>query len=328
MRAITIACTITLFAALACSDNSEKKPSTPTGGGTKPPTTGWKAAVGDGGTLLETFDDSSWEVRKITDHDLWAVSCVDNELGWSVGAQGFIGHTRDGGWSWPAQDSGVTSTLRAVSFARSADGAEVGLAVGDAATLLTTSDGGQHWSHIDVSESAILRGTAITQGATLLVAVGDGGLVLTSTDFGRHFETTHIADASNLYDVALDATGELALAVDSNGGNWASHDGARSFELEHRADAALESVSLGATAQLGSAAGQGAPLLRDADGTWRQRVGDGTPLHATLVGPHEDRAYFAGDAGTLLETADRDQLLRVNADTRAALRGIEDLEDR
>ena len=38
--------------------------------------------------------------------------------------------------------------------------------------------------------------------------------------------------------------------------------------------------------------------------------------------------WFAGDAGTLLETTDRDQLLRVNADTHAALRGIEDLEAR
>jgi photosystem II stability/assembly factor-like uncharacterized protein len=279
--------------------------------------------------LLETFDDSSWELRKITDHDLWAVSCIDNEVGWSVGARGFIGHTRDGGWSWPAQDSGVTSTLRAVSFARSVDGAEVGLAVGDAGTLLTTTDGGEHWSRTALNEAATLRGTAITQGATLLVAVGDGGLVLTSTDFGLHFESTRIATASDLYDVALDATGELALAVDSSGGIWASHDGARSFELELRAQAALESVSLGATARLGSAAGTtGAALLRDADGQWRSLADDGTPLHATLVGPHEDRAYFAGDAGTLLETAARDQLLRVSADTQAALRGIEDLEDR
>jgi photosystem II stability/assembly factor-like uncharacterized protein len=256
------------------------------------------------------------------------VSCIDNEVGWSVGARGFIGHTRDGGWSWPTQSSGVTTTLRAVSFARTADGAEVGLAVGDAATLLTTSDGGQHWSRIAVDASATLRGTAITQGATLLVAVGDGGLLLTSTDLGRHFETARIAQASDLYDIALDATGELALAVDSQGGIWASHDGARSFELELRAEAALESASLGATAQLGSAAGQGAPLLRDAAGNWRQLASDGTPLHATLVGPHEDRAYFAGEGGTLLETSDRDQLLRVNADTRAALRGIEDLEAR
>jgi photosystem II stability/assembly factor-like uncharacterized protein len=285
--------------------------------------------------LLETFDDDSWELRKITDHDLWAVSCIDNEVGWSVGASGFIGHTRDGGWSWPAQESGVTSALRAVSFARSATNAEVGLAVGDAATLLTTQDGGQHWSTIAADGAttlrggaATLRGTAITQGATLLVAVGDAGVVLRSTDLGLHFTSSRIAGAADLFDIALDATGELALAVDSAGGVWASHDGAQGFALEHRADAALESVSLGAKAQLGSAAGAGAPLLRDAAGTWRMLGGDGTQLHATLVGPHEDRAYFAGEGGTLLETASGDALLRVAADTHAALRGIEDLEAR
>jgi hypothetical protein len=57
MRAITIACTLSLFGALlaplGCGNNSEKKTTTPTGGGTKPPTTGWKAAVGDGGLILQ-----------------------------------------------------------------------------------------------------------------------------------------------------------------------------------------------------------------------------------------------------------------------------------
>jgi photosystem II stability/assembly factor-like uncharacterized protein len=318
----------TLLVALGCG--GDKKPTTSTSGGsTKPPTTGWKAAVGDGGTLLETFDDAAWTVRKISDRDLFAVSCIDNVVGWAVGAGGFIGHTRDGGWSWPQQSSGVTTTLRAVSFAFAPDGAEVGLAAGDGASLLTTRDGGEHWTRIELADDAALRGSAVSQDASLLLAVGDGGLLLRSTDRGQHFESLRLAGAGDLYDVALDAAGALALAVDSLGDIWVSRDGARTFALEHHAPAALESVSLGVSAALGSAAGTGAPLLRDASGAWQERAGDATPLHATLVGPREDRAYFAGDGGSLFETTGTGPaLLRVSADTTATLRGIEDLEAR
>jgi photosystem II stability/assembly factor-like uncharacterized protein len=311
-----------------CSnDSGEKKPTTYST--MKPPPQGWKAAVGDGGTLLETFDDSSWDVRKISDHDLFAVSCIDNEVGWAVGADGSILHTQDGGWSWPAQHSGVTSTLRAVSFAFDDAGAEIGLAVGDGATLLTTSDGGERWERINLGASGALRGTAIAEGAGLLLAVGDAGLVARSTDRGKHFSQYRIDGAADLFDVALDGSGGLALSVDSGGSIWVSRDAGKTFEREYRADGALESVSLGRTATLGAAAGAQA-LLRGSDGSWRAlAAADATKLHATLVGPREDRAYFAGENGTLLETVDAGQsLFRVPADTRAALRGIEDLEAR
>jgi photosystem II stability/assembly factor-like uncharacterized protein len=337
MRATTIACAISAGFALVsqgCSSDgggSSKTPP-PTYSTQKPPAQAWKAAVGDGGTLLETFDDASWELRKISDHDLYAVSCIDNEIGWAVGAQGFVGHTQDGGWSWPAQASGVTSTLRAVSFAKADDGAQVGLVAGDLGTLLASQDGGQTWTPIKLAGAAMsaLRGTAITEGATLLVAVGDGGLLARSSDRGQHFDTSQIAGAADLYDVALDAAGGLALAVDSAGNVWVSRDGAKTFEREYQASAALEGVSLGHSGALASAAGAGAAWLRSIDGAWTS-IGYERPLalHATLVGPHEDRVYFAGENGALLETVDAGQsLFAVTSDAHSALRGIEDLEAR
>ena len=333
MRAIAFSYFAAAFVAtfaLGCSgDDEQKKP--PTYGTMKPPAQGWKAAVGDGGTLLETFDDASWDVRKVTDHDLYAVSCIDNEVGWAVGARGFIGHTRDGGWSWPAQDSHVSAALRAVSFAFADDGAEMGLAVGDDATLVSTTDGGETWSRAALpGVTGTLRGTAITEGASLLVAVGDAGLVLRSTDHGKSFTASRIEGAADLFDVALDAQGGLGFAVDSRGGIWVSRDRALTFEREHLAAGRLESVSLGRTGALGSAAGPGQALLRRSDGTWTSLPSEEPlPLHATLVGPREDRVYFAGDTGALLETVDDGRtLFRVPADTSASLRGIEDLEAR
>jgi photosystem II stability/assembly factor-like uncharacterized protein len=331
MRATIIACALASSAALVCgcsSGSGDKKPTT-TYGTMKPPPQGWKAAVGDGGTLLETFDDSSWDLRKINDHDLFAVSCIDNVVGWAVGADGSILHTQDGGWSWPAQHSGVTSTLRAVSFAFGDGGEQIGLAVGDAGSLLTSRDGGEHWTASELTDAGTLRGTAVTEGAGLMLAVGDAGLALRSTDHGEHFSPLRIEGASDLYDIALDATGGLALAVDSAGGIWVSRDLGKTFEREYQAEGALESVTLGRSATLGAAAGAHA-LLRDRDGSWRTLdTTDSARLHATLVGPREERAYFAGENGTLLETVDGGQsLFRVPADTHAALRGIEDLEAR
>jgi len=327
-RALCALCALGTLGLLGCGDDSEeKKP--PTYSTMKPPPQGWKAAVGDGGTLLETFDDASWEVRRVTDHDLFAVSCIDNEVGWTVGAQGFIGHTEDGGWSWPAQDSGVKTTLRAVSFAFADDDAEVGFVAGDDGTLVTTQDGGEHWTFAHAT-SATLRGTAITEGASLLLAVGDGGVVARSTNRGAAFEVSKIPGAADLFDVALDADGGLALAVDSAGNVWASRDRAQTFELEYTAANALESVALGRSGVVASAAGGGLALLRSSEGAWRSiPLNEPAQLHATLVGRHEDRAYFAGDDGALLETVDDGRsLFRVLADTQATLRGIEDLEAR
>lgn len=330
-RAATTICAAFALATAGCGDDTEEKKPPPTYSTMKPPPQGWKAAVGDGGTLLETFDDASWEVRKITDHDLFAVTCVDNEVGWAVGSQGKVIHTEDGGWSWPAQVSGVTATLRAVSFAFTDDDEQVGLAVGDDGTLIATQDGGDHWFFAHAT-SATLRGTAITEGAGLLVAVGDGGVVARSTSRGSAFEVARIPGAADLFDIALDASGGLALAVDSAGGIWVSRDQAKTFEREYTATTALTGVALGRSGLVGSAAGAGLALLRSSEGVWSRipmAESASLGLHATLVGPHEDRAYFAGDDGTLLETVDGGRsLFRVLADTHATLRGIEDLEAR
>jgi hypothetical protein len=95
------------------------------------------------------------------------------------------------------------------------------------------------------------------------------------------------------------------------------------------APGALESVSLGRSGKLASLAG-GEHAFLTAGGEWRRiALASGESLHATLVSPREDRAYFAGEAGALLEVgADGVSPWRVRSEARAALRGIEDLEAR
>jgi hypothetical protein len=87
-----------------------------------------------------------------------------------------------------------------------------------------------------LAEAGTLRGTAITEGTTLLVAVGDAGLLARSTHQSKTFRTLRIKGAANLFDVALDAAGGLALAVDSAGNIWVSHDAARNFTRRAHGD--------------------------------------------------------------------------------------------
>ncbi|MDH0863005.1 YCF48-related protein [Mitsuaria sp. GD03876] len=69
-------------------------------------------------------------------------SFVDANNGWSVGEQGTILRTTDGGKTWTSQASGVKSTLTAVTFFDASNG----WAVGEFGAVLRTTDGGKTWA--------------------------------------------------------------------------------------------------------------------------------------------------------------------------------------
>src|SRR5262245_20393840 len=103
-----------------------------TGGGA------WVTAVGDRGSVLQTFDDRTWSLTYGSNNQLDAVACVGNQHGWTVGAAGTVLYTIDSGHSWSAGASNVTSALHGVRFASFS----VGWAVGDAGTIIVSRDGG------------------------------------------------------------------------------------------------------------------------------------------------------------------------------------------
>jgi len=69
-----------------------------------------------GGAAKTTNDGGkSWTLRYI---DAWLEDVVftDNNTGWIVGQNGFIGHTTDGGLNWERVESGTTSNLYRIFF--------------------------------------------------------------------------------------------------------------------------------------------------------------------------------------------------------------------
>jgi photosystem II stability/assembly factor-like uncharacterized protein len=306
-----------------CNDNSSPKPTSSEGG--TAPTPQWRAAVGAGGTLVQTFDDHAWAARVVpfaTGVDLLGVACVGNANGWAVGARGAVAHTTDGGLSWRAEDAHTTATLRAIRFVD----ARRGLLVGDDGTLDVTGDGGATWRTAATGVTTTLRGVAVAGDAFL--AVGDDGTVLRSVDAGGTFATVRVDGAGDLRSVAMDPGGHLALAVDARGVAWSSTDRGATFTREETGSAALAAVALRDDGTVAVAVGaRGALVWRDATGGWRSAdSGTTADLHAALL--EGEAAYLAGDEGTLLvahEFHANAAWQRISTGTSSALFALDDL---
>ena len=73
---------------------------------------------------------------------LESVKFINTTIGFSVGGEGTILKTIDGGTNWIAQTSGITNTLHDVCF----PDINNGTAVGDSGIILRTTNAGISWS--------------------------------------------------------------------------------------------------------------------------------------------------------------------------------------
>lgn len=103
------------------------------------------ALVGGGGTILFTEDAGvTWSkaaVSKPVRSMLNSVYFVDRNYGWTVGAEGSIYQTVNGGKYWRLQNTFSNPDLNGVYFKDSANG----WAVGDGGVILRTTTGGNVW---------------------------------------------------------------------------------------------------------------------------------------------------------------------------------------
>lgn len=165
-------------------------------------------------------------------NDLNAVHFTSNSTGWSVGRQGTLLTTSNGGSTWTAQNSATTADLNAVFMVSPT----VGYAVGDGGKI--SKYNGTSWSAANTGESRDVFGVHFID-ATTGWAVGDWGRLYYTSNGGSSWTNQNNDPlASYLYhDVhMLGATvgwavGTSGRIVHFNGSNWSAQTSGVNTEL-------------------------------------------------------------------------------------------------
>lgn len=135
------------------------------------------ALVGAGGTILFTEDaGSSWNKSNVSGGSsakLNAVFFINQKTGWTVGSQGKIYQTFNGGKQWREQNSNTSKNLTDVFFCDTAEG----WAVGEEGLILHTTTAGNVWNIIEPKAKHKLekiffigkKGWAVGFGGTVLL---------------------------------------------------------------------------------------------------------------------------------------------------------------
>lgn len=124
----------------------------------------------------------------------------------AVGESGAIRVSDDNGETWQKVDSGVDSTLTAITFVSE----QTGWVVGHDGTLLRTEDAGNHWTNLgptyQIGADQILLDVAFDeQGGGIIV--GSDHLVFTTRDGGEHWAPEQLA--VSIYDPDLNGVAIL-----------------------------------------------------------------------------------------------------------------------
>jgi len=159
-----------------------------------------------------------------TTEDVRDVKFVNTSTGWAVGSNGMIIKTTDGGASWVAQASGVTSALTSVDFFDPDNGWVVGPAV-----ILRTTNGGDTWTRQNVGNVSEYY-KVVFADATTGYALCKWGSVFKTIDGGEHWtHSTATQDYQGDIQFIDASTGWLATIGSVNGGIYKTTNGGVSW---------------------------------------------------------------------------------------------------
>lgn len=266
-------------------------------------------AVGERGHILKSSDAVIWRQAHVPiQSTLTAVTFIDQKLGWAVGHDSTILHTKDGGNSWKVQQflPEREKPLLDIVFKDELNG----IAVGAYGQFFRTSDGGKEWteqfheSFLPIEDIEYLNELKMEDEVAYL---DERGSIL------PHFNRI-VLDGRTSYLV-----GEIGLIAKSNdfGQTWQQFDEIYQgsfFDVERTHQGNLLVVGL---------RGNAFRSLRN--GTPWQSVETGTKalLNDIVLSDEEERLFLLGNNGVLLESRDDGQSyqLRTQADGKALIAG-------
>jgi photosystem II stability/assembly factor-like uncharacterized protein len=256
-------------------------------------------AVGEHGYAIYSDDQGKTWLRGTTPRRamLTAVTFVDDKNGWTVGHDGQILATQDGGATWTEQryKPDDKQPLFAVRFTDK----EHGIALGAYGLFLETADGGKTWTPRPImQEDKHLY--AVESDATGRMAIAaEAGTLLISADQGRTWIPATSPYKGSFFGLATTADGAL-LAYGLRGNIFRSADFGKTWTPSaSEGTATLQGGARLASGELVLVGSTGAVLTSHDNGASFQRVAGQRAMTYSTVLPTETGALLFGEAGAV-----------------------------
>ena len=154
-------------------------------------------AVGENGTILHTRNGGvTWEAQSSPTHLLFDVCIVGKDKGFVVGDRGAILQTDDGGTKWQAQDSRTAECFGATHFVSP----QKGWAVAETGVILHTTNGGAVWQQQTSNTKQDLLAVFFIDEETGW-CVGSAGEIVHTSDGGKTWSRQQSGVPYNLFDI-------------------------------------------------------------------------------------------------------------------------------
>jgi len=181
--------------------------------------------VGERGHILFSIDNGDhWEQAAVPFQGLLtAVYFHNKNLGWAIGHNALIIHTRDGGKTWIRQhyDPEIEKPFLDVLFVDDKNG----FAVGAYGLFMKTRDGGNTWTGQRISEDDFhLNSIQFNPIGESLYIVGESGSIYRSNDIGVSWEKVNSPYNGSFFDMLILRDGSL-LIFGLRGNLFHSNDG-------------------------------------------------------------------------------------------------------
>ena len=264
------------------------------------------------------------------------ISCTSVSTCRTVGDDGTIMATHDGGMTWRRQTSGTAASLRGISCAAPTTCYAVGqqgtilattaggatwlsrasgtgntlisiscpattacYAVGDNGTILSTSDSGETWQGQISDTGNALNGISCQSIATC-EAVGDEGTVLTTSDGGETWQRRIPGTGYKLIAISC-PTAATCYGVGQKGAVVATTDGATAWQAQTSGtDVALNGISCPTTTTCWAVGDKGTIIAtRDGGATWHGRTSGMTGPLRGVDCPSTTVCDIVGAKGTI-----------------------------
>ncbi len=265
--------------------------------------------VGQYGHILTSTDGNTWQQSKVpVQTTLTGIYFLDNKLGWAVGHDATILHSKDGGLNWQIQQflPALEKPLFDVVFKDENNG----IAIGAYGLLFRTTDGGKSWAHefhdellpqedkeyleelkledeeayLDETGSILPHFNRIFIDGRTLYLVGEIGLISKSNDFGLTWQKFNEIYQGSFFDIVRTQQGNLLIA--------------------------------GLRGNVFRSLKNGTP--------WQRSETDTTALLSSIILADNNRIFIAGNNGMVLESNNDGKTFtqHVQADGKAIIAGV------